>query len=61
MSSARQKARGEGKPLRDPKIWNLALAGLLAATVYFPASLVFENPVLFLMALIVPIFSAAPC
>lgn len=45
--------------LRVPKLWNFILAGLLAATLYLPASLVAHNSVLSLLAFLMPIFAAA--
>ncbi len=45
--------------LRDPKIWNLALAVLVGATIYLPAGLVFKTPALSLLAFAVPMISTA--
>lgn len=44
--------------LRDPKIPRLVVAGLLGITVYLPASLVFKNQPLSLLAFAVPMISA---
>ena len=41
--------------LRDPKISNLCLSGMLATTVFLPASWIFKTPALAFLAFLIPI------